>query len=104
MPYDFISIKPATDGKHKYVATFKVKKTGKTKTVAFGAKGYKDYITYYKDQGKTVADAKKKAYIARHQVREDYTDSVAKGTLARYILWNKLTFADSLKDYLKIYF
>ncbi len=62
--------------------------------VKFGAFGYDDYII-------TKDDKKKEAYIARHKVNEDWNNPYAKGTLSRYILWNKKTIKESLKDYLE---
>ena len=62
------------------------------KTTHFGAAGYSDF-TIQKDP------ARKKLYIARHEVNEDWTDPTAAGTLARYILWNKETIFDSFQDY-----
>ena len=41
-----VSMKPATDGKHKYTAVFDT--NGKTKTTHFGSVGYKDFIQYSK--------------------------------------------------------
>ena len=58
----------------------------------FGAKGYTDY-TINKD------DAKKKAYIARHKVNENWNDPYKAGTLSRYILWNYTSLNDSVADY-----
>ena len=52
------------------------------KHVDFGASGYDDYIL-------SGNDVKKKAYIARHRVNENWNDPYSAGTLSRYILWNK---------------
>jgi hypothetical protein len=60
----------------------------------FGASGYSDYISS-KDE------AKKKAYIARHKVNENWSDPYTAGTLSRYILWNLPTLQDSINDYKK---
>jgi len=66
----------------------------------FGAKGYKDYIQYSKEDPE-LAEKKKSAYIARHQVNEDWTDPLKAGTLSRYILWNKPTLRASIADFRK---
>ena len=92
-----VSIKPDTNGKNKYVAIFE--KDGKTKTVHFGASGMKDFIIYSK-QGKEIADARRKAYIARHGT-EDWTDPTKAGTLSRYILWEYPSFKTALSQYKK---
>ena len=91
---ELLSIKPDTNGKNKYVATFKNKETGRTKTTHFGAVGYEDF-TIHKDE------ERKKKYIARHKSREDWNDYTSKGSLAYYILWNKPTIRESIADYKK---
>lgn len=58
---------------------------GKTKTVTFGMKGSKGA---YPD-GAT--DAKRDAYIARHRVREDWTDEQSAGFMSRWVLWEART-------------
>jgi hypothetical protein len=61
------------------------------KTVHFGAKG-----------GETFADhgdqTKKEAWVARHEVRENWQDMQTAGALAKHVLWNKRTIAASIKD------
>ena len=91
---ELLSIKKDTNGKNKYVATFKNKETGRTKTTHFGAVGYEDF-TIHKDE------ERKKKYIARHKSREDWNDYTSKGSLAYYILWNKPTIRESIADYKK---
>lgn len=93
-----ISIKPATDGKHKYTAVFDV--DGKSKTTHFGAKNYNDFIIYSK-QDKQLAEIKKKAYLARHKINEDFNSPTTAGALSKWILWNKSTLAASTADYKK---
>jgi hypothetical protein len=90
------SVVKATDQKHKYVATFS--KDGKTLTVRFGAYGYGDYIKYHK-QDKAVADTKRKAYIARHQVSENFNDPLTAGALSRWLLWEKPTLDEAMKAF-----
>jgi len=64
------------------------------KHVDFGASGYDDYIL-------SGNDVKKKAYIARHRVNENWNDPYSSGCLSRYILWNKKTLKESIEDYKK---
>jgi len=64
------------------------------KTVHFGAKGYEDY-TIHKDK------KRKEMYINRHNKNEDWNDPYTAGSLSRWILWNKPTIEDSIKDYRK---
>lgn len=63
------------------------------KTIHFGQKGYTDY-TINKD------DNKKKNYLARHKKREDWNKSGIKtaGFWSRWILWNKKTLMESIRD------
>lgn len=63
------------------------------KTIHFGQKGYTDY-TINKD------DNKKKNYLARHKAREDWTKKGidTAGFWSRWILWNKKTLMDSIRD------
>jgi hypothetical protein len=89
---ELVTIKKDTDGKHKMVATFKNKETGRTKTTHFGAKGYDDY-TLKKDEDQ------KKRYLARHKKRENWNDYTSAGSLSANILWNKPTLKASIADY-----
>lgn len=91
---DLISIKKDTDKKHKLVATFKNKETGRTKTTHFGAVGYDDFT-------KTKDEEQKKRYLARHKKNENWTDPTTAGSLSKYILWNKPTVKASIADYKK---
>jgi hypothetical protein len=68
--------------------------------VDFGASGYEDFISYSRQPG-NIAEAKKRAYIARHGVNESWTDPFAASTLSRYVLWNLPTLAASVADYKK---
>jgi hypothetical protein len=61
--------------------------------IKFGAAGYDDYTI-----GAT--DKQKENYIARHNVKEDWTESgyLTAGFWSRWILWNKKTIEDSIDD------
>jgi len=58
--------------------------------IHFGASGYADYTTH-KDE------KRKMQYMERHK-KEDWTDLYKAGTWARFILWNKKTLSDSIRD------
>jgi len=88
----FVTIKKSNLPEKKMVAIFYDINNNKIKTVHFGASGYSDY-TIHKDV------ERKKRYINRHKVNEDYTKPMTAGTLALYILWNKPTIKESIKDY-----
>ena len=63
------------------------------RTVHFGATGYSDY-TKHKDTDR------RRRYIARHAARENWNKSGLQtaGFWSRYILWNKPTLAESIRD------
>lgn len=67
------------------------------KHIHFGAKGNKDYI-YYNTIDKQLALKKKKAYIARHKVNENWFDSNTAGFWSKWILWYKPTLLQSIKS------
>jgi hypothetical protein len=57
---------------------------------SFGATGYKDYHVYKREQGQTVANAKRKQYKARHEAdrHTKYRNGkLTAGFLADRILW-----------------
>ena len=87
-----MSLTKDTDGKHKYIAIFDI--NGKPKKTHFGQAGANDYLIYSK-QSKTIADERKKAYLARHEKRETWSDPTTAGSLSRYLLWGS---SSSLKQ------
>ena len=75
----------------KYMVSWINPKSGRVKSIHFGAKGMSDY-TIHKD------DERKQRYINRHQKRENFNDLGKSGAWALNILWNKRTLKDSIKD------
>ena len=65
------------------------------KTIHFGAAGYADFTTH-KDE------ARKEKYLARHR-NEDWTNIHSAGFWARWILWNKPTLTESIRDVSKMF-
>ena len=61
------------------------------KTVSFGAAGMSDF-TKHKDP------ERKQRYLNRHKSRENWNDPTTAGYLSRWILWNKPTITESIKD------
>jgi hypothetical protein len=61
------------------------------KIVSFGQKGYEDFTTHKNED-------RKHRYIQRHKKNEDWTDPLTAGFYSRWLLWNKETLQDSLKD------
>lgn len=85
-----ISLKPANDNIHKFVAVIE-KDDGSRRTIRFGAKGMSDH-TIHKDE------ARKQRYLDRHRAREDWNDPLTPGFWSRWYLWNLPTRAESLRD------
>ena len=100
MEYKLLSINKSTKKNKKLTAVFLNKKTKRTKTVHFGSSPNKDFTIYSKGDKKE-AEMKKKAYIARHQVRENFNNPITAGALSRWILWNKPTVSASITDFKK---
>ena len=98
--YVFNKLHNANDGKHKYIAEYINRNTGRPKLIKFGAVNYKDYIIYNKEEGKTVADKKKRNYLARHRPKENWDNELSAGYWSRWVLWNKPTLEQSF-DYMK---
>lgn len=46
-------------------------------------------------------DKEKDNYIARHSVREDFTDPLTPGALSRFILWEKRTIKEAIVSFKK---
>jgi hypothetical protein len=88
-----LSINEANNNKHKYIATFELE-PNKYKNVPFGAFGYSDFIQHGDK-------ARKQRYLNRHRKNEDWSDPTTPGALSRFILWNKPTLEDSIKDFIK---
>jgi hypothetical protein len=85
----FISLTPSTSEGKKYRIIF----SNPPKTIHFGSKGSSTYLDH-KDI------AKRKAYIARHRVNEDWT-KINAGSLSRFILWgNSTSLRTNLLSYL----
>jgi len=86
-----LSVKPANDGVHKYVATFATP-DGKEKTTKFGAQGYQDYRQHR-------SEMRKQAYLKRHRRNENWEDPTTAGSLSRWLLWSEPTLEASIKKF-----
>ena len=80
-----IYLKPSTRSNKKYMVTID------NKTIHFGEAGASDY-TIHKD------NERKERYIARHKAREDWNDIMTAGYWSRWLLWNKPTIEESIRD------
>lgn len=90
-----VKIIKSTNKEKKLMAIFKIKSESGSehlKIVHFGAAGMSDY-TIHKDS------ERKQRYINRHKKREHWNDPTTPGALSRYILWNKTSLRESIKDY-----
>ena len=81
-----IIIKPSRNPLKKYDAIIDGKKT-----VPFGQKGASD-MTQHK------SEERKSRYIDRHKKNENWTDPKTAGFYSRWILWNKPTLSESVRD------
>lgn len=97
--YTFIRIETAPPSdKHKLVAVFKHKATGRIKKTPFGARGYSDY-TIHKDP------ERRERYITRHKKDLRTCDPTRAGFLSYYILWGSSTrLKDNEKEYRRLFF
>lgn len=89
------SLRRANDNIHKYVAILDMG-DGKTKTVRFGAAGMTDF-TQARINGKP-DEARKQRYLDRHRDNENWNDITTAGAWSRWLLWNKPTVSESLRD------
>jgi hypothetical protein len=78
-----VSVKRATDGRHKYVATFEGP-NGHIKRTQFGAHGMDDYTITHDTQQRA-------RYRARHAKDLHTGDHTRAGFLSYYILWGPST-------------
>lgn len=95
-----VEIIPSSRADKKLMAIFKDDKD-KIKKVHFGARGYRDYPYYFKNEGSIYAKKKRDGYLTRHSVREDWNDPTTAGALSRFILWNKPSIEESIHDFRK---
>ena len=86
-----VIIKKSTKPKKKMMAIF-TRDNGRKKTLHFGSAGMSDF-TKHKDL------ERKKRYEARHRKRENWTDPMTAGALSKWILWNKTSLRESIKDF-----
>jgi len=83
--YDLIEIIPAPlTNKHKMIAIFRNRQTGRIKKTPFGIKGYEDY-TIHKDK------ERRSRYRKRHEKDLKTNDPTRAGYLSYYILWGETT-------------
>ena len=79
-------------GNSRFTAVFSYH--GKSKKVNFGDIRYDNYTIYKNDE-------RKRLYLLRHKSNEDWNNPMTAGSLSRWILWNKTTIEESIKDFKK---
>lgn len=90
-----VDIKKSSRDDKRYMAIF-TDSNGNKSTTHFGyADGNKTGSTFIDHNN----EDKKKAYIARHRVNENWADYKSPGALSKHILWNKPTLTASINDY-----
>ena len=89
-----IKIRASHKKEKKLDAVFEIDKDGRKreKVVSFGAAGMSDFT-------KNRDEERKERYLKRHQSNEDWNNPTSAGALSRYILWNKGTIKESIKDF-----
>ena len=92
----FISLKPARNNIHKYVAIVEDNE-GKQHTIRFGQFGASDFTRHRNE-------IRKNRYLDRHRERENWDDILTSGAWSRWLLWNEPTIAESLADIRKRFF
>ena len=80
-----VVFKKSSNPEKKYAAFVEGKK------ISFGASGYSDF-TQHKDE------ERKKNYIARHRVNQNWNDLKTAGAWSKNLLWNKPTISESIKS------
>ena len=80
-----VVLKKSSNPEKKYDAFVEGKK------ISFGASGYSDF-TQHKDE------ERKKNYIARHRVNQNWNDLKTAGARSKNLLWNKPTINESIKN------
>lgn len=89
----YVNIGKSTRAGKKMMAIFYDMNKKKIKTTHFGQENASDY-TIHGDLNRKVN------YLSRHETREDWNDYMSSGCLSKYILWNKPSLTESIKDYL----
>lgn len=86
-----IRVVPSTRFSKKLMAEF-----SDGKIIHFGQFGSSTFLDHQDER-------KRKAYTSRHSVRENWEDPYTPGTLSRYILWEKRTLEEAIKNYKRIF-
>jgi hypothetical protein len=90
--YKFIKLKKLGEGnKKKYMAIFNERKTGRERTVKFGAKGYEHFTDGHLDE------KRKERYIKRHsKMNENWENPLTAGYWSKWYTWTFKTQKEAL--------
>ena len=86
-----------SNNKNKKLKVVIYKDAVKIKTFHIGDTRYYDYISYYKNDGPSVANERRRLYLLRHH-KEDNNDFLTRGYWSVKILWNKPTLEEAIKS------
>ena len=86
-----------SNNKNKKLKVVIYKDAVKIKTFHVGDTRYYDYISYYKNDGPSVANERRRLYLLRHH-KEDNNDFLTRGYWSVKILWNKPTLEEAIKS------
>lgn len=86
-----LTVVPSKRPGKKYDAVFETD-TGRTKRVSFGQAGAPDFT-------KTGDEERKRLYLIRHAANENWDKPDTPGALSRWLLWNKPTLEESIRDF-----
>ena len=89
--YNFNISKSTKNGKKLMIVINRIVFPYSTKIIHIGSSDYEDYTIHEDDQ-------RKDSYIKRHYKNEDWEDPFTAGFWARWLLWNKKTLNDSIRD------
>lgn len=94
----FVRLTKSPNPDKKYQIT--LDDNGKEHNVSFGATGYRDYPTWYKEKGGIVAEIHKESYLKRHGPTETWSAEgiLTPGFWSRWVLWSRPTVDASLAD------
>ena len=87
----YVSIKQSTCSGKKMMSIFFDVNKKKIKTTHVGASGYEDYTGHQDLQ-------RKMNFLGRHETKENWNDYMTVGSLSRWILWNRPTLNESIKE------
>jgi hypothetical protein len=84
----------------KFKVVVGLKKATPLKTIHFGAKGMSDYTINRDPASQRRRRERKRLYIKRHRSRENWSKSGigTAGFWSRWLLWNKPTLDQSIRD------